>query len=52
MKLLGTAVWPLFWQTPSTRRVQGRFWPKTWDSLALPASSRAKFEFSDGYPRV
>lgn len=31
---------------------QGRFWPKTWDSLGLPASSRAKFNFTDGIPRV
>lgn len=31
---------------------QGRFWPDTYGELGLPASSRDKFEFVDGYPKV
>ncbi len=37
---------------PAGLLIQGRFWPKAWDTLGLPASSRAKFDFTDGYPRV
>lgn len=31
---------------------QGRFWPDTWADLHLPAASRDKFEFQDGYNKV
>merc|ERR1739848_320303 len=31
---------------------QGRFWPESWETLQLPESSRAKFEFEDGYNKV
>lgn len=31
---------------------QGRFWPETFDKLGLPESSRGKFAFADGYPKI
>lgn len=31
---------------------QGRFWDKSWSSLCLPESSKAKFAFEDGYNKV
>lgn len=31
---------------------QGRFWPEQFSDLGLPESSRHRFEFSDGYPKV
>ncbi len=31
---------------------QGRFWDESFASLGLPASSRARFDFSDGFPEV
>jgi len=31
---------------------QGRFWDKSWSSLALPESSKSKFVFEDGYNKV
>ena len=53
-KWMHAATWPGMIQllNPAGLLVQGRFWPKAWDSLGLPASSRAKFDFTDGYPRV
>jgi granule-bound starch synthase len=31
---------------------QGRFWADSWQELGLPNSSKAKFEFEDGYPKI
>lgn len=31
---------------------QGRFWPENFGDLGLPESSRARFEFEDGYPKI
>lgn len=46
-----------FTKTPCTLTVhniafQGRFWPEQFSDLGLPESSRERFEFSDGYPKV
>jgi granule-bound starch synthase len=31
---------------------QGRFWPETFADLGLPESSKEKFMFEDGYPKI